>query len=122
MKIVIVGAGQVGATLAENLAREYNDITVIDINENALRALQDRLDIRTVIGTGCYPDVLVQAGIEDADMLVAVTNSDEINIIACQVAYSLFHTPTKIARVRARITQTQNIKTCCLMTSTCLWM
>ncbi|MBT4833360.1 MAG: Trk system potassium transporter TrkA, partial [Porticoccaceae bacterium] len=102
MKIVIVGAGQVGATLAENLAREYNDITVIDINENALRALQDRLDIRTVIGTGCYPDVLVRAGIEDADMLVAVTNSDEINIIACQVAYSLFHTPTKIARVRAR--------------------
>ena len=53
MKIVIVGAGQVGATLAENLAREYNDITVVDINDNALRALQDRLDIRTVVGTGC---------------------------------------------------------------------
>ena len=102
MKIVIVGAGQVGATLAENLAREYNDITVVDINDGALRALQDRLDIRTVSGTGCYPDVLVRAGIEDADMLVAVTNSDEINIIACQVAYSLFHTPTKIARVRAQ--------------------
>ena len=101
MKIVIVGAGQVGATLAENLAREYNDITVIDINDSALRALQDRLDIRTVVGTGCYPDVLVRAGIEDADMLIAVTSSDEINIIACQVAYSLFHTPTKIARVRA---------------------
>lgn len=101
MKIVIIGAGQVGTTLAENLAREYNDITVIDINDSALRALQDRLDIRTVVGTGCYPDVLVRAGIEDADMLVAVTNSDEINIIACQVAYSLFHTPTKIARVRA---------------------
>ena len=80
MKIVIVGAGQVGATLAENLAREYNDITVVDINDGALRALQDRLDIRTVSGTGCYPDVLVRAGIEDADMLVAVTNSDEINI------------------------------------------
>ena len=61
MKIVIVGAGQVGATLAENLAREYNDITVIDINDSALRALQDRLDIRTVVGTGCYPDVLVRA-------------------------------------------------------------
>jgi trk system potassium uptake protein TrkA len=101
MKIVIVGAGQVGATLAENLAREYNDITIIDINASALQALQDRLDIRTVVGTGCHPDVLVSAGIEDADMIVAVTSSDELNVIACQVAYSLFHTPTKIARVRA---------------------
>tara|TARA_B110000027_G_scaffold40534_1_gene44715 strand:- start:6309 stop:6659 length:351 start_codon:yes stop_codon:yes gene_type:complete len=95
MKIIIVGAGQVGGTLAENLAREYADITLIDINERALRSLQDRLDIRTVVGTGCYPDVLVKAGIEDADMLVAVTSSDEVNIIACQVAYSLFHTPTQ---------------------------
>ena len=101
MKIVIVGAGQVGATLAQNLAREYNDITIIDINAATLQALQDRLDIRTVVGTGCHPDVLVNAGIEDADMIVAVTSSDELNIIACQVAYSLFHTPTKIARVRA---------------------
>ena len=64
--------------------------------------MQDRLDIRTIVGTGCYPDVLVNAGIEDADMIVAVTSSDEINIVACQVAYSLFHTPTKIARVRSR--------------------
>jgi len=102
MKIVIVGAGQVGATLAENLARENNDITIVDINGSVLRALQDRLDIRTVVGTGCHPDVLVNAGIEDADMIVAVTSSDEINIVACQVAYSLFHTPTKIARIRAR--------------------
>ena len=102
MKIVIVGAGQVGATLAENLARENNDITIVDIDANVLRALQDRLDVRTVVGTGCYPDVLVNAGIEDADMIVAVTRSDEINIVACQVAYSLFHTPTKIARVRSR--------------------
>lgn len=101
MKIVIVGAGQVGATLAENLAREYNDITMIDINASVLQSLQDRLDIRTVVGTGCHPDVLVDAGIEDADMIVAVTSSDELNIIACQVAYSLFHTPSKIARVRA---------------------
>jgi len=101
MKIIIVGAGQVGATLTENLVREYADITLIDISAKALRSLQDRLDIRTVVGTGCHPDVLVKAGIEDADMLVAVTSSDEINIIACQVAYSLFHTPTKIARVRA---------------------
>lgn len=110
MKIVIVGAGQVGATLAENLAREYNDITIIDINAATLQALQDRLDIRTVVGTGCHPDVLVSAGIEDADMIVAVTSSDELNIIACQVAYSLFHTPTKIARVRANNYTNPNYK------------
>ncbi|HAU02953.1 MAG TPA: Trk system potassium transport protein TrkA, partial [Porticoccaceae bacterium] len=85
MKIIIVGAGQVGGTLAENLAREYNDITVVDISEVALRSLKDRLDIRTIVGTGSHPDVLVDAGIEEADMIVAVTNSDEINIIACQV-------------------------------------
>jgi trk system potassium uptake protein TrkA len=73
----------------------------VDVDGKALRVLQDRLDIRTVAGIGSHPDVLVRAGIEDADMLVAVTNSDEVNIIACQVAYSLFHTPTKIARIRA---------------------
>ncbi len=101
MKIIIVGAGQVGGTLAENLAREYNDITLVDANEKTLGVLQDRLDIQTIVGLGSHPDVLVRAGIQDADMLVAVTNSDEVNIIACQVAYSLFHTPTKIARVRA---------------------
>jgi trk system potassium uptake protein TrkA len=101
VKIIIVGAGQVGSTLTDNLAREANDITVVDIDEKRLRALQDRLDIRTVPGMGCHPDVLIRAGIEDADMIVAVTNSDEINMLSCQVAYSLFRTPTKIARVRA---------------------
>ncbi len=101
MKIVIIGAGQVGGTLAENLASEANDITLIDLDGARLRELQDRLDIRTVAGMGCHPDVLVSAGIEDADMLVAVTRSDEVNIVACQVAHSLFRTPTKIARVRA---------------------
>lgn len=101
MKIVIIGGGQVGATLAENLANEANDITVIDPQAECLRELQERLDIRTVNGFGSHPDVLVAAGIEDADMLVAVTNSDELNMMACQVAHSLFRTPTKIARVRA---------------------
>jgi trk system potassium uptake protein TrkA len=101
MKIVIVGAGQVGGTLAENLASEANDITVVDLHAGYLRVLQDRLDIRTVTGHGSHPDVLVTAGIEDADMLVAVTNSDEVNMMACQVAHSLFRTPTKIARVRS---------------------
>jgi trk system potassium uptake protein TrkA len=101
MKILIVGAGQVGGTLAENLAREENDITVIDNNAVRLRELQDRLDIRTIEGQGSYPDVLQQAGAEDADMLIAVANSDEVNMMACQVAHSLFKTPTKISRVRA---------------------
>ncbi|MDF1832805.1 MAG: Trk system potassium transporter TrkA [Porticoccaceae bacterium] len=102
MKIVIVGAGQVGGTLAENLASEANDISLIDPDEQRLRELQDRLDIRTVPGLGSHPDVLESAGIEDADMLVAVTSSDEVNMLACQIAFSLYRTPKKIARVRAR--------------------
>lgn len=101
MKIIILGAGQVGGTLAENLAGERNDITVIDTNAERLRELSDRIDIRTVAGHGAHPAILHQAGAEDADMLIAVTSSDEVNMIACQVAYTLFRTPTKIARIRA---------------------
>lgn len=100
MKIIILGAGQVGGTLAEHLAGEANDITVVDTDGERLRDLGDRLDIRTVQGRASLPNVLRQAGADDADMLVAVTNSDETNMVACQVAYTLFHTPTKIARVR----------------------
>ncbi|SDL36466.1 trk system potassium uptake protein TrkA [Modicisalibacter muralis] len=101
MKIIILGAGQVGGTLAEHLAHEDNDITVVDVDSKRLRELHNRLDIRTVIGTASYPMVLRQAGGEDADMLIAVTSSDEVNMVACQVAHTLFRTPTKIARVRA---------------------
>lgn len=101
MKVIILGAGAVGGNLAENLASEANDITVIDTNDQRLRELQDRIDIGVVSGPGSHPDVLIQAGIEDADMLVAVTSNDEINMTACQVAHSLFRTPTKIARVRS---------------------
>lgn len=101
MKIIILGAGQVGGTLAENLASEANDITVVDHEPERLRQLQDRLDIRTIQGKGSYPNILKQAGAEDADMLIAVTNSDEVNMVACQVAHTLFKTPTKISRVRA---------------------
>jgi len=100
MKIIILGAGQVGSSLAGNLASEANDITVVDANADSLRELKDRLDIRAVVGHGSHPDVLKSAGAQDAEMLIAVTNSDETNMIACQVAYTLFHTPTKIARVR----------------------
>ena len=101
MKIIILGAGQVGGTLAEHLADEQNDITVIDSNSDRLRELQDRLDIGTVTGHGSDPGILMRAGAEDADMLIAVTSSDEINMVACQVAYSLFRTPTKISRIRS---------------------
>jgi len=102
MKIIILGAGQVGASLANNLASEANDITVVDIDSKRLQEMQDRLDLRTVTGQASHPDVLQRAGAEDADMIIAVTNSDETNMVACQVAYTLFHTPTKIARVRAQ--------------------
>ena len=101
MKIIILGAGQVGTSVAEVLASENSDITVVDIDERKLEELRDRLDIGIVVGEASHPEVLAQAGGEDADMILAVTNSDEINMIACQVAYTLFHTPTKIARVRS---------------------
>ena len=101
MKIIILGAGQVGASVAANLASEANDITVVDEDVAVLQDLQDRLDIRTVTGYASHPDTLAQAGADDADMIIAVTASDETNMIACQVAYTLFHTPTKIARVRS---------------------
>ena len=100
MKIIILGAGQVGGTLAENLSSEENDITVVDSNSARLRDLQEKLDIRTVHGKASFPSILKQAGADDADMLVAVTNSDEVNMIACQIAYTMFQTPTKIARIR----------------------
>lgn len=101
MKIIILGAGQVGGTLAENLVGENNDITIVDVNAERLRELQDKYDLRVINGHGSYPSVLREAGAQDADMLVAVTSSDETNMIACQVAYSLFNTPNKVARIRS---------------------
>lgn len=105
MKIIILGAGQVGATLAENLVGEHNsknEITLVDNDPVRLRALQDKLDIQVINGSASHPDVLRNAGAEDADLLIAVTNSDETNMVACQVAYTLFHTPNKIARIRSQ--------------------
>ncbi|MDX1513063.1 MAG: Trk system potassium transporter TrkA [Gammaproteobacteria bacterium] len=101
MKIIILGASQVGSTVAANLVNEANDITVVDRDANQLRILQDHLDIRGVTGHASFPEVLRRAGAEDADMILAVTNSDETNMVACQIAYTLFRTPTKIARVRS---------------------
>lgn len=101
MKIVILGAGQVGGTLAENLVGEKHDISVVDTNAARLKELKERLDIGAVTGHAAHPSVLREAGAADADMLIAVTDSDEINMMACQVVYTLFHTPTKIARIRS---------------------
>jgi trk system potassium uptake protein TrkA len=102
VKIIILGAGQVGRTAAYQLSREEaNDVTVIEQNDEILRDLQDRLDIRTVIGNASSPRILEAAGIADTDILVALTNSDEVNMLACQVAWTLYRTPKKIARVRA---------------------
>ena len=101
MKILILGAGQVGGTLAENLANEAFDITLVDNDMAVLEELRDKLDIQIVHGSGSHPDVLRRAGADDADMLIAVTASDEVNMVACQVCYSLFRTHTKIARIRS---------------------
>ncbi len=101
MNIIILGAGQVGSTVAESLVGEANDITVVDNDAEKLRLLQDRLDLRTLVGSASHPSVLKRAGIADADMLLAVTQSDEVNMVACKLAATLFNTPTRIARIRA---------------------
>lgn len=101
MKIVILGAGQVGASVAEALVHEANDITIVDSDRERLAALQDRLDLRTVCGNAALPSILGQAGLDDADLLVAVTQSDQTNLVACKIAKSRFNVPTRIARLRA---------------------
>jgi trk system potassium uptake protein TrkA len=102
MKVLILGAGQVGRTAAYHLSREpANEVTVVDANESTLRDLQDRMDIRAVAGNASYPNVLESAGIADTDILIALTSSDEVNMMACEIAYTLYRTPTKIARIRA---------------------
>ena len=100
MKILILGAGQVGSSVAAALATENSDITVVDLDQARLRELSEKLDIRTIVGHACLPSVLGYAGAEDADLVIAVTSSDEVNLIACQVADTLYKTPTKIARLR----------------------
>ncbi len=102
MKILILGAGQVGRTAAQHLAREpANEVTVVDTDEQVLRDLQDHIDIRAVAGCASYPSVLESAGIADTDILIALTSSDEVNILACQIAQSLYRTQKRIARIRA---------------------
>jgi trk system potassium uptake protein len=101
VKILILGAGQVGSTVAESLVGEANDITVVDTDAEKLHQLQDRLDLRTLVGNASHPSTLEKAGIVDTDMLLAVTQSDEVNMVACKLAASLYNTPTRIARIRS---------------------
>jgi len=102
MKIIVLGAGQVGSTVAQSLASENNDVTVVDTDEAVLQDLQNRLDLRTVCGKASFPDVLRSAGAEDTDMIIAATDSDETNIVAIQIAYTMYRTPAKIARIRSQ--------------------
>ena len=100
MKVIICGAGQVGFNIARYLAAEDNDITIIDSSPEIIQKATDTLDVQGIVGHASYPDVLSRAGASKADMLIAVTHADEVNMVACQVAHSLFDVPTKIARVR----------------------
>jgi trk system potassium uptake protein len=102
MKVIVCGAGQVGFNIAHYLAGEHNDVTVIDQRPDLIRKITDTLDVQVVLGHASHPSVLEQAGAADADMLIAVTAVDEVNMVACQVAHSLFDVPTKIARVRSQ--------------------
>jgi trk system potassium uptake protein TrkA len=102
MRVIICGAGQVGYGIAERLASENNDVSVIDTEPSLIRRISDTLDVRGFVGHGAHPDVLQAAGASEADMIVAVTLFDEVNMVACQVAHSLFDVPTKIARIRAQ--------------------
>ena len=100
MKIIVCGAGEVGSSIARQLSMEDNDVTIVDQSSKLVRQISDTIDVQGVVGHASRPDVLELAGIADADMIIAVTYADEVNMVACQVAHSLFDVPTKIARVR----------------------
>ncbi len=102
MNIIVCGAGQVGASIARHLADEHHDVTVIDISPELINRLSTSLDVRGVVGHASHPDVLDAAGAATADMLIAATYSDEVNMVACQVAHTLFSVPTKVARLRSQ--------------------
>lgn len=102
MKVIICGAGQVGWQIARHLSGERNDVTVVDSNEDLVRRAADTLDVQGIAGFASYPDVLERAGARDADMIIAATHSDEVNMVTCQVAHSVFSIRRKIARLRAK--------------------
>ena len=102
MKVIICGAGQVGWQIARHLASEKNDVTVVDRNPDLVRQATDTLDVQGIVGFASYPDILARAGADDADMVIAATHSDEVNMVTCQVAHSVFNIPRKIARLRSQ--------------------
>ena len=102
MKVIICGAGQVGWQIARHLSGEKNDVTVVDSNADLVRRASETLDVQGVSGFASYPDVLEKAGARDADMIIAATHSDEVNMVTCQVAHSIFSVPRKIARLRSQ--------------------
>src|SRR3990167_2837657 len=102
MKVIVCGAGQVGSSIARYLASEHNDVTVVDQSPDMIRRITDSIEVQGLVGHASHPDVLERAGAEDSDMIIAVTYTDEVNMVACQVAHSLFEVPTKIARVRSQ--------------------
>src|SRR6056297_3731099 len=102
MKVIICGAGQVGWQIARHLSGEDDDVTVVDNNPDLVRRATDTLDVQGIAGHASYPDILDRAGARDADMIVAATHSDEVNMVTCQVAHSVFSVPRKIARLRAQ--------------------
>ncbi|NRB33894.1 MAG: Trk system potassium transporter TrkA, partial [Rhodobacteraceae bacterium] len=102
MKVIICGAGQVGWQIARHLSREQNDVVVVDNNPDLVRRATDTLDVQGIAGFASYPDVLERAGASDADMIIAATYSDEVNMVTCQVAHSVFSIQRKVARLRAR--------------------
>lgn len=100
MRVIICGAGQVGYSIASYLSREENDVTVIDTHAQRISQINDELDVNGIVGHASNPNILNAAGANEADMIIAVTKSDEVNMVACQVAHSLFSVPRKIARIR----------------------
>ena len=102
MKVIICGAGQVGWQIARHLASEKNEVTIVDSNQELVKRATDTLDVKGVSGFASYPDVLSDAGAEDADMIIAATHTDEVNMVTCQVAHSIFDIPRKIARLRSQ--------------------
>ena len=102
MKVIICGAGQVGWQIARHLSGEKNDVTIVDSNPDLVRRATETLDVQGLAGFASYPDVLDKAGARDADMIIAATYSDEVNMVTCQVAHSIFDIPRKVARLRSQ--------------------
>ena len=118
MNIIVCGAGQVGESIARHLANEHHDVTLIDLSAELIKRMTNTLDVQGIVGHASHPDVLESAGAAQADMLIAATYSDEVNMVACQVAHTLFNVPTKVARCAPSATCTGTGGRCSLR-STC---